>query len=310
MIRLEVRDFFASRGQAFHVDPHVDPSHYQDLMMELASQVLEPGLTLTIKSRLHRDGYVLIGTDLPDFAPATPASLTEHYDGPYYGEAMLALIGQSIGWLQSFAVQHDGRVFHDVMPMKAHSTLQTFGSSRVTLEMHTELAFIDNPPEFLMLYCVRQDSEMSAETHLYDSRHALGTLSRDQFRQLTREGYRFGVDAGATGTVDEIEEPLPIFDRATSRLLRYDIDLCEPLGEEFRNASDALTQALLGMRISIRLRAGQMILIDNQRMVHSRNAFKAKFDGTDRWLKRAFVTAQKSAGSSNCKNLQEAPTYE
>lgn len=54
-------------------------------------------------------------------------------------------------------------------------------------------------------------------------------------------------------------------------------------------AFDALTQALLDLRISVRLRPGQFIVIDNKRIVHSRSKFKANYDGEDRWLKRSLV---------------------
>lgn len=289
MIRLEVSELFEARKGSFVVDPSSDPSHYETLMEEIGPQILGPNVTFDIRSHLQQNGYVLVSTDLPDFAPPTPTSLNEFYDGPYYGEAMLVLIGQVVGKLQSLSHQNNGRVFHDVMPIQSSKNKQTSGSSDVTLEMHTELSFVDNPPEYLMLYCVRQDQERIAETHLYDSRFALDTLTPDQFRLLTKHGYRFRLDDNATGNVKVEEGLVPIFDRVTFRLLRYDIDTCEPVGRKYVEAFDALGQALLDVRISVRLKPGQVILVDNKRIVHSRSRFKAHYDGTDRWLKRALV---------------------
>ena len=289
MIKLQVRELFESRKGSFFVDPGSDPAHYEALMEESGPQILGPGLIFDIRSQINQNGYVLISTDLPDFAPPTPTSLSEHYDGAYYGEAMLALIGQVVGRLQSLSHQHDSRVFHDVMPIQAYKDQQTSGSSDVTLEMHTELAFVDNPPEYLMFFCVRQDQERTAETHLYDSRFALDELTLDQYRRLTKHCYRFGLDANVTGSIKEKKDSVPIFDRATSRLLRYDIDLYRPVSQECDEAFDALTHALLDIRISFRLKPGQLILVDNKRIVHSRSKFKANYDGKDRWLKRALV---------------------
>lgn len=289
MIKLQVREFFEARKGSLFVDPGSDPSHYENLMEESRLQILSASMIFDIRSRLHQNGYVLISTDLPDFAPPTPTSLSEHYDGPYYGEAILALIGQIDGKLQKLSHQHDGRVFHDVMPVQTYRDQQTSASSDVTLEMHTELAFVDNPPEYFMLFCVRQDQERIAETHLYDSRFALDTLTLDQYSQLTTHSYRFSLDANVTDNLKENEELVPIFDRATSRLLRYDIDLYQPVGQEHNEAFNSLTQALLDMRISVRLKSGQLILVDNKRIVHSRSRFKANYNGKDRWLKRALV---------------------
>ena len=38
------------------------------------------------------------------------------------------------------------------------------------------------------------------------------------------------------------------------------------------------------------LRPGDVLFIDNYRVVHGRKPFKARYDGTDRWLKRIGVT--------------------
>jgi alpha-ketoglutarate-dependent taurine dioxygenase len=38
------------------------------------------------------------------------------------------------------------------------------------------------------------------------------------------------------------------------------------------------------------LHTGDIVFIDNFRVVHGRKPFKARFDGNDRWLKRINVT--------------------
>jgi enduracididine beta-hydroxylase len=38
------------------------------------------------------------------------------------------------------------------------------------------------------------------------------------------------------------------------------------------------------------LQAGDVLILDNYRVVHGRKPFSAKFDGADRWLKRLNVT--------------------
>jgi len=292
MIALKVREFFEAHAATFSVDPHSAMGHYENFMAENSPQILDPARIFEIRSELVDKGYVLISTDLPDFAPPTPTSLSDHYDGPYYGEATLALIGQVVGTIQSLAHQNEGRAFHDIMPIRAYRDKQTSGSSDVKLEMHTELAFVDNPPDYLMLFCVRRDQAGEAETHLYDSRFALDLLTPDQYQQLTKARYQFGLDANITGDIEEKEKPFSIFDGQTARLLRYDIDLYKPSGQVFDEVFEALTQALLAVRIAIRLRQGQLVLVDNKRVVHSRSQFKAYYDGKDRWLKRALIRAE------------------
>ena len=42
---------------------------------------------------------------------------------------------------------------------------------------------------------------------------------------------------------------------------------------------------------SVILEAGDLLVIDNGLVVHGRSPFPARYDGTDRWLQRAFVVA-------------------
>jgi L-asparagine oxygenase len=46
------------------------------------------------------------------------------------------------------------------------------------------------------------------------------------------------------------------------------------------------------------LEPGDVLVIDNQRCVHGRRPFRARLDGSDRWLRKATVTRdlRKSAG--------------
>ena len=289
MITVQVLEQFRAQGQSANVCPIEKPFHYKDLAKDLAFEVFSLETITTMWSSLSRDGYVLINTDLDDFAPRTPTSLAETYSGPFYGEIMLAIVGQIVGELQSLSHQHNGRLFHDVMPIEEKREHQTSGSSDVLLEMHTELSFVEDPPEYLLLFCVRQDQARTAETHLYDSRNALALVSDETYQKLSSQAYRFRVDDNATGDVQPSKTPVAIIDRYTTKLLRFDVDTCLPVDNTAKEASSELEKALLSLKSSVRLAAGQLLLVDNKRMVHSRGAFAAHHDGNDRWLKRALV---------------------
>ncbi|WP_026479757.1 TauD/TfdA family dioxygenase [Ahrensia sp. 13_GOM-1096m] len=289
MITLEVKDFFLTFENHLNVNPAVAPKHYQECLQAAFPGPLSPRIITEIRSTLARDGYAVIATDLDDFAPATPTSLEDNYDGPYFGEAILSFIATIIGDVQILPYQHNGRPFHDIMPLSAFKDRQTSGSSAVLLEMHTELSFVESPPEYLMLYCVRPDLAGVAETHLYDSQFALPALSAYHCADLASPSYQFLLDENVTDGYSENLPYLPIIDRQTSRLLRFDIDTCRPMDGDAKEAARALEIALLAKRISIRLRFGDLLIVDNKRMVHSRSPFAAKHDGSDRWLKRALI---------------------
>jgi Fe(II)/alpha-ketoglutarate-dependent arginine beta-hydroxylase len=59
---------------------------------------------------------------------------------------------------------------------------------------------------------------------------------------------------------------------------------------EGRRAFDAFINAVEGGLQEFVLEPGDCCLIDNYKAVHGRKPFKAKYDGTDRWLKRVNIT--------------------
>jgi len=60
--------------------------------------------------------------------------------------------------------------------------------------------------------------------------------------------------------------------------------------EEARSAMDYLIRAIDGNLTGVALLPGECLFIDNYKTVHGRSSFKARFDGTDRWLKRINIT--------------------
>jgi alpha-ketoglutarate-dependent taurine dioxygenase len=56
--------------------------------------------------------------------------------------------------------------------------------------------------------------------------------------------------------------------------------------EAFHILCDALERQLREIVLS----PGMVLFIDNYRAVHGRKPFRARYDGTDRWLKRINIT--------------------
>jgi L-asparagine oxygenase len=45
------------------------------------------------------------------------------------------------------------------------------------------------------------------------------------------------------------------------------------------------------LRTGVALEAGDLLVVDNAVAVHGRSPYSPRFDGTDRWLQRAFVVS-------------------
>jgi alpha-ketoglutarate-dependent taurine dioxygenase len=95
-----------------------------------------------------------------------------------------------------------------------------------------------------------------------------------------------------------------LFGDRESPYIRLDPYFTTPLDDEAGAALNALAKIVDDNLQEVALQPGDCIFIDNYRVVHGRKSFKARYDGTDRWLKRINLTRdlRKSHGSrSGCE---------
>jgi hypothetical protein len=73
--------------------------------------------------------------------------------------------------------------------------------------------------------------------------------------------------------------------------LLFDADLTVGVDDEAADAVARLDAAIEQVRTGVVLDAGDLLVVDNNLAVHGRSPFRARFDGTDRWLQRSFVVS-------------------
>ncbi|MFF5701443.1 TauD/TfdA family dioxygenase [Streptomyces sp. NPDC012794] len=236
--------------------------------------------------------FVLRGLAVHDGAiGATPASwATAHDSGAVYDIALLLLatvMGNPIAWQG----QQDGRFVHNIVPSRGHETEQTGASSTVLLSPHTEDAFHPGRAHLLMLGCLRNPDGIATtaasirRTRLADTDIAL--LTRPVLPILPDDAYRAaqGYNGGAPPAVPALHAG------EDGMTLRYD-PAYTPLHEAdaaYRSAYDRLSEELARVSVAVSLGPGEVLVVDNDLVVHGRVPFRARYDGTDRWLKRASV---------------------
>jgi L-asparagine oxygenase len=169
-------------------------------------------------------------------------------------------------------------------------------SSAVTLAWHTETAFHPHKPRYLLLLCLRGDP--AARTTLCSVDEVLPWLERPTVEVLFQPRFRTRPDESflAAGSTGELGPPLAVLagDRARPTLT-FDEDLMVGTDAEAQRALDELAAAIRRTATGIVLVRGDLLVVDNHRAVHGRTPFAARFDGTDRWLQRAFVVSDLSA---------------
>ncbi len=205
-----------------------------------------------------------------------------------------ALLGDAFGW----KTQQQGRVIHDVLPIKGDEYEQIGTGSEQTIWWHTEDAFHPYSADYLMLMCLRNDDQVQTTV----SRPDTSELSEAQIKVLFEPRFVINPDnshksknaATAVNNEDYYDNPrgltkqAVLFGDPARPYMCLDPYFMEPTQHdpEAQQALDALCASIDRNIQGVTLQAGDIAIVDNQTVVHGRNAFKARFDGTDRWLKR------------------------
>ncbi|MFI6157162.1 TauD/TfdA family dioxygenase [Kitasatospora sp. NPDC051170] len=238
--------------------------------------------------------FVLRGLDVDDaeLGP-TPGHWSTVADAGALWDVVLLLVSALMGTPIAWDGQQDGRFVHNIVPSPGHESEQTGASSSVLLTPHTEDAFHPGRAHLLLLCCMRNHDEIATTA----ASVRLAGLSQADLDQLKRpvapilpddayeEARRFG------GRPD----PVPtLFDSPEGLTMRYD-PAYTPLDETdgaWREAYDRLGRELARVSVAVSLEPGDVLVVDNDLVVHGRVPFRARYDGTDRWLKRASVRVE------------------
>jgi Fe(II)/alpha-ketoglutarate-dependent arginine beta-hydroxylase len=211
-----------------------------------------------------------------------------------------SLLGDPFGW----ATQQDGKLIHDVLPIKGQEHEQLGSSSESLLTWHTEDAFHPLRGDFLSFACLR-NPYLAATTIGYvnaldlpDSTKAI--LFQERFSILPDESHLAKNNSvSSTGAFTDIEEiqrrpdrVAVLFGDPEQPYIRADpyFMIVSSDDHEARLALDQLVKEMDEKMFDLRLESGDFCFLDNFRVVHGRKPFKARHDGTDRWLKRINVT--------------------
>jgi Fe(II)/alpha-ketoglutarate-dependent arginine beta-hydroxylase len=222
-------------------------------------------------------------------------------------EMLLVLFSSLLGEVFGWATQQAGRIVHDVVPIREHQNEQIGTGSEQEITWHNEDAFHSCRGDYVALLCLRNPDRVPTTIAAFNGQELNEDLARVLFepRFVIRPDYSHsesldGLDRDVAGgaafarldrTTHEPEKLAVLFGARNSAYIRIDPFFMDPPGDlEAQVALDALV-AMIDCRIrEIVLDPGDLCFIDNYKAVHGRRPFKARFDGTDRWLKRLNIT--------------------
>ncbi|WP_433261425.1 TauD/TfdA family dioxygenase [Actinosynnema sp. CS-041913] len=207
-------------------------------------------------------------------------------------DVALVLVASALGRPFGWAGQQDGRLVHNILPSPESAGLQVGASSAVPLAWHTEDAFHSERADVLLLACMRNPD--SVGTRLASIRDiALSSTELERLQQPLAiinpdDSYRIDGRDGASDVGMST-----VWSRTDGLCVRYDPFYTRFLEEEptFLDTYEQLAQRFEDCSFSVNLRPGDLLVVDNDVLVHGRVAFRPRYDGTDRWLKRVLVRA-------------------
>jgi enduracididine beta-hydroxylase len=227
----------------------------------------------------------------------------------FYFMLCAALLGDAIGW----ATQQDARIMHDIFPIKGHEKEQLGSGSEELLTWHTEEAFHPLRADYLGLLCLRNPDRVATTFASIDDVQLDDDISRllsqqrypikpDRSHLPQNRGGRQELSDGEQQLLARSYEWITALDREPDRVsilfgdrqspyLRIDpFFMTDVYADEVSGrALDAIITEI-GSRVREHiLEPGEIVFLDNYKIVHGRVPFTARFDGTDRWLKRLNV---------------------
>ena len=220
-----------------------------------------------------------------------------------------AVIAAAAGHLVGYRAESEGRLIQTICPVSADSNRQASTGS-VNLECHTEQAFNSTTrPDTIFLAAHRGDPD--AATYAMSAADALGHLPTRSVRLLREPRFFTRIDDSFLrgGLADEVRGPMPVFSGPDcDPLITFDEDLQFSPSSAHAAALDELRALWSHLRHSVFLGPGDLLAIDNSRIVHGRSTYHPRYDGGDRWLARLQI--QKSLTPSRHARIPSTPIIE
>ena len=228
-------------------------------------------------------------------------------------ELQLALCGLLLGEPFAWATLQDSRLVQNILPVPGDETCQNGYGSSALLEFHTEDGFHPDRCDYLLLLGVRNDDKVPTITasvrNIELSAQDRAILGQRRFEIMPDDEHVRQLEARAPGSpalekmrhlMHNPELAAVLFSDQVNPYLRIDFPFMRCAGTDgaaeaaLRNLMSELERAQRDVVVG----PGTLLVIDNYLAVHGRRSFRARYDGTDRWLKKLTVSRDPRRGDA------------
>jgi L-asparagine oxygenase len=196
---------------------------------------------------------------------------------------LLAAICHLVG----YRPESDGELVQSVIPTRRDLQEQTSNGSKETLLLHVEQTFNELRPDVLALGCLTGD--LDAATYAISVRTLLEQLPKQHVERLWEPEFYCGVDTSFVrgGASANLRGPMAVLSGSPiDPVIRYEGEMMFSSSQVHQAALDAVMAVCQEQRDEVVLQPGDVLILDNSRVLHGRGSFQPRFDGSDRWLCR------------------------
>lgn len=279
---------------AAHVvaDPLTQPDRFcmeaRDASFEVPASVRRP--VLAFAARGSTTGILVLQGLQVGPVPATPLDNAGGLASRTVLARQMAIIANIVSEMVAYEAEGHGHLLQDMSPNPRLVMAQQSQGSGEPLEAHTEQAHSLYRPDYVFLGCLRGDP--AAKTYTYSARKLIERLNADEVALLRRPMWTTTIDESFRPLVpdpDEVRGPFAILSGPThDPSMLVDQDLMHGITA----ASHQLLRKVIDLYETHRdehvLARGEVLVLDNHRAMHGRSAFRAAFDGSDRFIARGF----------------------
>jgi L-asparagine oxygenase len=236
-------------------------------------------------------GLLIQGLPIDEALPETPLDgRPSPSKDSRVSESVLVLAASVLGSLIGYRQEKEGLLIHDVCPQPGREDRQENSGSQY-FDVHTENAFHPLRPDHVLLLCLRDDVSRTARTMVGSAAMALPLLPARDIEVLRQPLFRHRMPTSfVTGGEAAYSSLQPVLTGPEDdQRMCVDAFNTVAANDDAGGALDHLVGALKSVLVGPVLAPGDLLVVDNRRAVHARTGFEPRYDGSDRWLQRAFA---------------------
>jgi L-asparagine oxygenase len=221
--------------------------------------------------------------------PATPFSNSIKEASSDKSSMIFLEYAHKFGYPVSYIQEQKGQLVQNILPVHKTETQQISTSSKVELALHTETAFHPYKPDYVLLFCLRGDP--NAVTTYANVDDIVKKLDLWVIATLSKKWFTTNIDISfrTKGQKDK-NIPISVLEKTEDGYnFIYDYTFVKANDELGRAALEKLHEAVSECIQEVVLETGDLLVIDNNKTIHGRKPFQARYDGTDRWVQRILV---------------------